>query len=129
MESVSIWQHANLHIIIINSNSFPLPLSLSLYIHKYKHHYQYKYVYFTRHSAADQTQSVQGNQDFGTQVGKELAKLTKTDTERVLYLNVISESEHQTYNTEEKQGSQAIYQPRYIKMQNGSLHKTEKMHT
>jgi hypothetical protein len=28
--------------------------------------------------------------------------MTDTDTERVLYLNVISQSEHQTYITEEK---------------------------
>jgi hypothetical protein len=43
-----------------------------------------------------------GNQDTGTgeqEVGKEWQ--TDIDTERVLYLNVMSQSEHQTYITEE----------------------------
>ena len=40
--------------------------------------------------------------------------------ERVLYLIVISQSEHQTDNTEENQESLVIYQQRYIEMYNSS---------
>jgi hypothetical protein len=55
--------------------------------------------------AVDWTQSVPqpaGNQDFSTQVGKKSVKSDKhTGTGRVLYLNVMSQGKHQTYNTEE----------------------------
>jgi hypothetical protein len=51
--------------------------------------------------ATDWTQSVPqpaGNQDFSIQVDKELVRWI---LERVLYLNVISQSEHHIYITEE----------------------------
>jgi hypothetical protein len=57
----------------------------------------------------DWTQSVlqpTGNQDFGNQVDRNWQDDKQTWTpERVLYLNAITQSEHQTYNTEEKQES------------------------
>ena len=33
--------------------------------------------------------------------------MTDTDTQKMLYLNVISQNKHQSYNTKEKQESQA----------------------
>jgi hypothetical protein len=48
----------------------------------------------------------QENQGPGTQAGKELVKIDKQmRTQGSVDLNVFSQSEHQTYNTEEKQGS------------------------
>jgi hypothetical protein len=45
------------------------------------------------------------------QVGKELAKKNdkQTQTQRSVDLNVISQNDHQTYNTEEKQESYLIH--------------------
>jgi hypothetical protein len=42
-----------------------------------------------------------GNQDFGNQVNKESGGWQTRTPESVLYLNVISQSEHQIYITEE----------------------------
>ena len=46
------------------------------------------------------------SQDFSIQVGKEsVSSVNQTRTQGSVDLNVISQSEHQTYNTEEKQES------------------------
>lgn len=51
-----------------------------------------------------QSPSTRGrNQGPGTQLGKELVS-DRHKHQRMLDLNVISQSEHQTYNTKEKQG-------------------------
>ena len=56
-------------------------------------------------SATDWTQSApqpEGESGSWYSGGQEVGRMTNnTDTERVLYLNVISQSEHQTYKTEE----------------------------